>query len=162
VTTSYKTGSALLKLTRTGDRISVEEVYFLGPQEFENHHGGVILVGDHIYGGDGQNDGTPTCVNFLSGEIVWKEHAWKRQANAQGSAAVVYADGHLVFRYQRDALVVWIEATPDEFRVKGAFTAAVDNGNAWAHPVIHDGKLYLRANDVLMCYDISRRTVSGE
>ena len=50
-----------------------------------------------------------------------------------------------------------IEATPDEFRVKGTFKAAVDDGPAWAHPVIHDGKLYLRTNDVLMCYDVKPR-----
>ncbi|NQT40616.1 MAG: PQQ-like beta-propeller repeat protein, partial [Planctomycetes bacterium] len=43
VTTSYKTGSALLKLSRSGSKFDVEEVYWLGPNQFENHHGGVIL-----------------------------------------------------------------------------------------------------------------------
>jgi outer membrane protein assembly factor BamB len=156
VTTSYKTGSALLKLTRNGERFDVAEVYFNGPREFENHHGGVVLVGDYIYGGDGQNDGTPACLDFMTGEIKWKEEAWKRQARARGSAAVLYAEGHLLFRYQSGALVALIEATPDEFRVKGTFQAAVDDGNAWAHPVIDDGKLFLRANDTLMCYDMRR------
>ena len=87
---------------------------------------------------------------------MWKSEGWKRQAGASGSAAVVYADGQLIFRYQAKALVAMIEAAPDEFRVKGLFNAAVDNGRAWAHPVIHDGKLLLRANDVLMCYDLRR------
>ena len=156
VTTSYKTGSALLELTRDGDRFKAEEVYFLGPEEFENHHGGVVLVGDHVYGGDGQNNGTPVCLNFMTGKIAWKEEAWKRQVEASGSAAVVYADGQLYFRYQKGAVVALIEATPQGFRSNGVFKAAVDNGNAWAHPVIHEGKLLLRANDVLMCYDLRR------
>ena len=103
VTTSYKTGSALLKLTRNGDVFDVEEVYFLTPKEFENHHGGVVLVGDYLYGGDGQNDGTPVCLEFLTGKIMWKAEKWKREARAQRSAAVLYADGDLYFRYERGA-----------------------------------------------------------
>ena len=156
VTTSYKTGSALLKLTRKGRQFKAEEVYFLGPEKFENHHGGVVLVGDYLYGGDGQANGTPTCLDFLTGEIMWKEEAWKRQAKASGSAAIVYADGRLCFRYQKSAVVAFIEATPEGFHEKGTFKAAVDNGNAWAHPVIYNGKLFLRANDTLMCYDLKR------
>ncbi len=153
VTTSYKTGSALLKVARRDHAFEVEEIYFLGPGDFENHHGGVVLVGDCIYGGDGQNSGVPACLDFLTGKIKWKADAWTRSARAGGSAAVLYADGNLIFRYERKAFVAVIEAKPDTFRVKGTFRAAFDEGNAWAHPVIHDGKLYLRTNDVLMCYD---------
>ncbi len=78
VTTSYKTGSALLKLSRNGTEFDVQEVYFLDPKTFENHHGGVVLVGDCLYGGDGQNSGVPVCLDFLSGEIKWKEREWTR------------------------------------------------------------------------------------
>lgn len=155
VTTSYQTGCALLKLTRQGDACDASEVYFLGPRDFENHHGGVVLVGDHVYGGDGRNNGTPVCLDFETGKIAWKERDWQRKARARGSAAVLYADGHLWWRYERDALVALIEANPNQFRFKGMFTAAVDDGPAWSHPVIHDGKLYLRAHDTLMCYDVS-------
>ncbi len=155
VTTSYNTGCALVKLTRDGDRFNADEVYFRPAREFANHHGGVVLVGDYIYGGDGQNKGTPVCLDFMTGDIKWKALDWTRKARANGSAAVLYADGNLWFRYQRDALVALIEATPDEFRVKGTFKAAVDDGPAWAHPVIHDGKLYLRTHDTLMCYDVT-------
>ena len=157
VTTSYKTGSALLKLTKTGDQFNAEEVYFIGPKEFENHHGGVVLLGDCIYGGDGQNDGTPVCLDFLTGKVKWKARDWKRKAKAGGSAAVLAADGNLWFRYEKDARVALIEVTPDEFRIKGTFKAAVGDGPSWAHPVIHEGKLYLRANDVLMCYDVKQK-----
>ena len=150
VTTSYKTGSALLKLTRNGEQMDVEEVYFLEPGEFENHHGGVVLAGDHVYGGSGQNNGVPVCLEFDTGKIAWKEEPAGKQ-----SAAIVYADGHLVFRYQ-DGLVALVEATPDEYRLKGTFRTAVKNGNSWPHPVIHDGRLYLRDQDALMCYDLRR------
>ncbi len=65
---------------------------------------------------------------------------------------MLFADGNLIFRYERNALVAVFAATPDEFRVKGVFRTAFEQGKAWSHPVIHDGKLYLRTNDVLMCY----------
>ena len=148
VTTSYKTGSALLKLVRDGEGMKAEEVYFVGPDVFENHHGGVILVGDHIYGGDGQNNGAPVCLEFLTGKI-----AWKAPAPAGGSAATLFADGNLIFRYDK-GLVCLIEAGPKAFKIKGKFMPPKGGGPAWAHPVIHDGKLYLRHHDLLMCYDV--------
>lgn len=152
VTTSYKTGSALLKIVKDGDAFKAEEVYFLAPndkpKDFENHHGGVVLVGDGIYGGDGQTAGKPTCLDFMTGKIHWK-----KSSPGKGSAAVLYADGNLIFRYE-DGLVALIAATPKEFQVKSTFKAAVVNDKAWQYPVISNGKLYLRANDTLMCYDV--------
>jgi outer membrane protein assembly factor BamB len=147
-TTSYQTGCALLHIQRDGDRFTAEEVYFLGPRDFENHHGGVILLGDYVYGGDGQNNGKPTCLKLATGEIMWKE-----RGPAAGSAAIVYADGHLIFRYDRGPLAL-IEATPEELRIKGRFDPVKGSGPAWAHPVIHQGRLYLRHGDLLACYDL--------
>ena len=149
VTTSYKTGSALLRISRNGEAWNAEEVYFLGPKDFENHHGGVVLVGDHVYGGDGQNKGVPVCLEFETGKICWKP-----EAPGKGSAAVLYADGHLIFRYQEEGLIALIEAKPDEYHLKSTFKPLTGSGPAWAHPVIHDGKLYLRHNDLLACYDL--------
>jgi outer membrane protein assembly factor BamB len=148
-TTSYKTGSALLHIMREGDDFRAEETYFLSPKEFENHHGGVILLGDYLYGGNGQNKGGPTCLNFATGQIAWKP----RQAPAYGSAAVLYADGHFIFRYDRGPVAL-IEATPTQYRLKSVFTPAQGSGPAWAHPVIHAGKLYLRHDALLLCYDL--------
>lgn len=148
VTTSYETGSALLRIVRDGEKFRAEEVWFNGPKQFENHHGGVVLVGDYLYGGSGRNRGVPVCLEFLTGQVMW-------QADPPGgrSAAVLYADGHLIFRYE-DGLVAWIEATPEAFRLKGKFMAPVRKGPSWPHPVIHDGKLYLRSHDTLMCFDL--------
>ena len=49
-----------------------------------------------------------------------------------------------------------IEATPKEYRLKGTFRIASHNGSSWPHPVIAGGKLYLRDQDELHCYDISK------
>lgn len=147
-TTSYKTGCALLHIQRKGDRFHAEEVYFLGPQDFENHHGGVVLVGDHLYGGNGQNRGGPTCLDFLTGKI-----AWQPDPPARGSAAVLCADDLLVFRYDRGSVFL-IAASPNEFRILSQFDPPKGEGPAWAHPALNDGRLYLRHGDLLLCYDL--------
>ena len=124
---------------------------FNGPKTFENHHGGVVLVGDYLYGGSGQNRGVPTCLEFMTGKV-----AWKAKAPGRGSAAVLYADGQLYFRYQSQGLVALIEANPKAFKLNGMFKPPVHHGPAWPHPVINDGKLYLRDRTTLWCYDVRR------
>ena len=144
----YDTGSAVLKVTRQGDRFNVEEVCFLGPKQFQNHHGGFVLVGDYIYGGHGHNAGALTCIEFLTGKIMWQA-----EPLGKGSASVLYADGKLYVRYE-NALVALVDASPKGLQIKGTFKTPTERMPNRTHPVIHDGKLYLRAHDVLMCFDI--------
>jgi outer membrane protein assembly factor BamB len=152
--TGYGTGAALLKIVRDGDALKAEEVYFLNARDMQNHHGGMVLFGDHIYCGNGHNKGFPLCINLLTGEQAWNGG----RGPGGGSAAVLLADGHLYFRYE-DGTMALIEATPDEYRLKGEFkvaTAASKNRN-WQHPVIVDGLLYIRDQNTLMCYDIRKQ-----
>ncbi|MHC4705200.1 MAG: polyvinylalcohol dehydrogenase, partial [Planctomycetota bacterium] len=79
---------------------------------------------------------------------------WKKEPIGKRSAALVYADGHVYWRYEK-GLMALVEANPREFKVKGTFDIPSKTGPNWPHPVILDGKLYLRENDVLLCYDIS-------
>ncbi len=149
--TSYFTGSALLKLTAAGGGVYAKEVYFLDDKVFQNHHGGFVRVGDYIYGGHDFNKGKPTCIEIKTGRIMWRE-----DQPGKGSAAVLYADGHLYFRYQDDVLAL-IEANPDSYNLKSAFKLPNHPGMTdpgWAHPVIVDGRLYVRHADVLLAYDI--------
>jgi outer membrane protein assembly factor BamB len=150
--TSYKTGACLLELKKQGDTIVPEEKYFLEGQVFNNHHGGMILLDGHVFAGHQQNEGYPTCINLMSGEIVW---GGKLRGPGKGSAALLLIDGHLIFRYQ-DGTVALIEATPTEYKLKGTFTPDYQQGNSWSHPVVVNGKLYLREQDKLMCYQVGR------
>jgi outer membrane protein assembly factor BamB len=147
-TTAYSTGAALLKIVRNSDGFEAKEVYFISPEDFQNHHGGVVLVGDYIYAGHGLSRGDPACVEFGTGKVVWKQ-----RSPSTGSAAVLYADGNLIFRYDRGEVLL-VEATPEKFRIKGRFKPLRGKGPAWSHPVIHNGRLYLRHGDVLSCYDV--------
>lgn len=142
-------GTALVKLVKAGDGVKAEEVYYLKAGELQNHHGGMILLGDHVYMGHGHNNGFPTCVELMTGKVVWG----KERGPGSGSAAIVMADGHLYFRYE-DAVMALIEATPKGYNLKSSFTLASKNGKSWPHPVIHNGKLYLRDQDTLLCYHV--------
>ena len=152
VANGYNAGSALLRLEPDGEGgIDVHEVYFLRGNRFQNHHGGMVLVGDHIFGGHGSNNGLPTCLELETGRIIWK-----RRGPGVGSAAVLYADDHLYFRYQ-NGLVALIEANPESYRLKGTFQLPGTGGDSWAHPVVANGWLYLREQDHLWVYDVTDR-----
>lgn len=145
----YGTGAALLEIKKDGDKLAAEEKYFLDAKTLQNHHGGVILLGKYLFCGHGHNKGFPICVEMATGDIAWGPE----RGEGSGSAAVSYADGHLYFRYQ-DGTMALIEADPNEYRLKGKFKIGILNGKSWAHPVIADGKLYLRDQDELIVYDI--------
>ena len=151
--TGYGTGAALLKIVRDGDGLRAEEQYFLDSKTFQNHHGGMVLVDDYIYCGHGHNKGFPMCLELETGKVMWDSV----RGPGSGSAAVVYADGHLYFRYENGVMAL-IEATPKEYRLQGDFEIAAVHGKSWPHPVIHEGRLYLRDQQSLMCYDIRAKS----
>ena len=149
--TAYGSGGALLKLTASGDNVDAKEVYFLDANTFQNHHGGFVRVGDYIYGGHGHGKGKPTCIEIKTGKVMWQE-----DQPGGGSASVFYADGHLYFRYENDVLVL-IEANPERYNLKSTFKLPSRDGMSgpgWAHPIISDGRLYIRHADVLLVYDV--------
>ncbi|GIX03271.1 MAG: polyvinyl alcohol dehydrogenase [Planctomycetaceae bacterium] len=154
VSTGYKDGgSALLKIQRDQDHFNAEEVYYHPADELQNHHGQMVMVGDYIYMGHGHNRGFPVCVEWKTGKVMWNAARESRNIG-DGSAAITFVDGHLIFRYQSGPVAL-IEATPEEFRFKGAFTPVSVEGMAWSHPVVVAGKLYLRDQNTLMIYDVS-------
>lgn len=153
--TGYRTGSALLKLSRAGDGVQAQEVYFLDAKTLQNHHGGLVLIGEHVYGGHGHNRGYPICVEMATGKVVWGGEGVEPNHGGTGSAAVTAADGHLYFRYQNGRMVL-IEATPQGYQMKGAFSIPGVNHPSWSHPVVAGGKLYLREQDNLYVYDLKR------
>ena len=145
-------GTALLKITKDGSELKAVEEYYYAAKEMQNHHGGMLLVGDHVYMGHGHNNGFPLCVELKTGKDAWREG----RGPGGGSAAIAYADGHLYFRYQ-DAVMALIEANPNEYKLKGKFKIATKHGESWPHPVIAGGKLYLRDQDSLLCYDVKKK-----
>lgn len=155
VSTGYQTGSALVQLKRDGQGVAASEAYFLPSKTFQNHHGGFVLVGDHVYGGHGHNRGMPICVEMATGKKVWGGEGATITNGGTGSAAVTAADGRLYFRYQNGRMVL-IEATPAGYQEKGAFQIPGVEQPSWSHPVVAGGRLYLREQDKLYVYDVRK------
>jgi hypothetical protein len=148
--TGYGAGAALIKISRAGKSVKPEEVYFLSGDKFQNHHGGFVLDGDYIYAGHGHNEGFPTCLEWKTGKIRW---GGKLRGAGSGSAAVTQVGNQLIFRYQNGTLAL-IDANPSGYKLRGTLDPDYQEGESWSHPVVVDGKLYLREQDKLMCYDL--------
>ena len=145
-------GAALLKMTAAGSGVTVEEIKYYKSGELQNHHGGMVVVGGTIYFGHGHNQGFPAAVDFATGEILWKET--KPTSGGQGSAAAVAADGMVVLRYQ-NGVVAMFKANPKEFEAVSSFKIPEPSKQpSWPHPAIANGKLYLRDQDKLHCFDL--------
>jgi len=154
----YGTGSALVKIVRGEEGFEAEEIYFLDAKTMQNHHGGLILHDGTVFTGTGHNKGFPIAVDFMTGKV-----AWGPVENAgRNSAAITYADGRIYFRYQ-DGRMILIEATPREYLEHGTFMIPDVEKESWSHPVVADGKLYLREQDHLYCYDVKapRQAAAG-
>ena len=150
--TSYDTGSVMVELAADAQGgVTATQRYFIPPNRFQSHHGGMVLVGDYLYGGHGQSNGFPVCLELATGKSMWSP---VRNAGT-GSAAVVAADGKLYFRYQ-NGMVVLIDATPAGYKESGSFQIPNPFHLSWPHPVIAGGRLYLREQDALHAYNIKR------
>lgn len=147
---AYESGAAQVRLVAADDGVRADEVYFIQPKDFQNHHGGVVLVGDYLYGGNGQQNGFPTCIEWKAGRIVW---GGKQRGPGSGSAAVTYADNRIYFRFE-DGTMALIGATPEEYKVYGTFAIPGVSSPSWSYPVVADGKVYLREQDSLLCYKV--------
>ena len=144
LTSAYGTGCALLSLTRAGDEVEAEEIYF--NSDMQNHHGGVVLVDGYIYG---FSKSILTCLNFETGERMWRHRS-------VGKGSLTYADGHLYLLGENHVMGL-AEATPDGYRETGRFRLEKQDLPSWAHPVVSGGRLYIRSQGRLSCYNIRSR-----
>src|SRR5690606_6132072 len=125
-------------------------------KDMTSKHHGMVLVGDHLYG---YSDGKGwICLDWKTGETVWRERG------ALGKGSIAYADGMLYCLGEDDGDVVLVEASPEnKWNEKGRFTLEpqteqrADSGRIWVHPVIADGKLYLRDQELLFSFDIKQK-----
>ena len=144
----YKRGGALLRQVPGGTGgVAMKEVYGL-KKELANKHGGIVLVGDHLYG-DSDDAGIPFCAELMTGNVVWK-----KRGSGKGSATVVAADGHLYVRFA-DGTLALAKADPADYVEVATFKIpGSDARPSWSHSVILDGRLYLREQDKILCYDL--------
>ena len=140
-TSAYGTGCGQLAITKQGDGLATQEMYF--SRDMMNHHGGVVLVNGKVYG---YSNNILTCLDWATGKLVWRDRS-------VGKGSVTYADG-MLYLLGEDHVMGLAEATPDGYRERGRFSIEDQGRPSWAHPVVCGGKLYIRNQSTLNCYDI--------
>lgn len=150
-TAGYKRGGALLKQAPAGGgEVKVEEIYPIN-KDLANKHGGVVLVGDYLYG-DSDDAGIPFCAELMTGQIKWKG-----RISGRSSAAFATADGCL-YIHSADGTMCLVKANPEALQEVGTFHVPSGGDRpGWMHPVIFDGKLWVREQDRIFCYDVSAK-----
>ena len=145
---AYGTGGGAVKLTKKDDgSIEATEVYFTN--RMQNHHGGMVVTGGALFGANGGNGGgMMTCIDFQTGDLLWRDREGPK-------GALLLADGRIYLRGE-DGEVLLIEPSRDGLVEKGRFDQPDRSSSpAWAHPVVANGKLYIRDQDLLFCYDVT-------
>ncbi|QJX00381.1 PQQ-binding-like beta-propeller repeat protein [Frigoriglobus tundricola] len=155
-TSGYGAGCELFKLSSKDDTTAAEKVYSLN-KLVANHHGGVVRIGDHIYGHTDSGNRW-VCVEYKSEAA---DPVWESKELDKGS--LIVADGRLYCYGQSKGTCVLVEASPKGWKESGRFEIPEKSqsprrqGAIWAHPVVANGKLFLRDHELLFCYDIAAK-----
>ncbi len=149
VTSGYGIGSNLFEIEHAGGIFKASQVY--ARKSIANQHGGALQVGDYVYGYCDREKGW-VCQELATGDVKWAEKG------SVGKGALTYADGFLYLRSEDNKKVALVEASPNGYEEMGLFTQP-DSGKpkTWPHPVVASKKLYLRDQDILLCYDVKAR-----
>ena len=144
VTSGYGVGGSCVELKKAGDKFEVTELW--NNKDLDNHHGGVIRIGPNVYGHSDSKGWV--CQEIATGKILWQEKRF-------GKGSIAYADNRFVLRSEDKGTLALIEANPEAYKEHGRFEQPNrSREKAWAHPVISNGKLYVRDEDHLLCYDV--------
>ncbi len=149
---AYGTGGGLVKLAKDASGgITAEEVWFT--RRMQNHHGGMIVHDGYLYGANGGNEGgNLICIDFKTGEVMWDGRELPRGVAPKGS--IVLGDGRLYYRHESGTMTL-VELNPERYIERGRFEQPDRSRSpAWSHPVLANGKLYLRDQDLLLSYDV--------
>ncbi len=136
-------GSVKLKLSSDGSQIEpVWEIREINPM-----HGGAVIVDDHIYAAVYVGRRW-YCMDRETGEPVWSSRDIDR-------GVVIYADGKLYYYTERGELAL---SKPDPGRMEIISRTSINHigtGLHFSHPVIREGRLYVRRGDAMVVFDIS-------
>ncbi len=159
-TAGYGAGCDLLEIGGKADKFEAKQLYDKKIQKkMDNKHGGVVLVGDYVYG---YSDGPGwICQNLKSGEVKWDNKV------KVDKGSLTYADGLLYCYAESSGTASLVEANPEAMNLKSKFKSPRETklprqaGGIWTHPVVANGCLYLRDQDLIFCYDVRAHTTAA-
>ncbi len=142
----YKKGGICLKLSVSGKRVKATEVW--RTMDVRTQYGGYVIHDGYIYGNDMYKW---SCLELKTGKLMWK-------ATSVRKGAISYADGMLYLYGIDKGHTVLAPASPQGLEPTGEFKIIHKKGPPGrAHPVICDGRLYLRFPTSIYCFDIKAK-----
>jgi outer membrane protein assembly factor BamB len=159
VTAGYNAGCAAIQLTKNGDKFDAELIY--NNKNMVNHHGGVVLMNDHIYGFSDPHGWT--CQSLKTGEQLWTTGRTGEEVGI-GKGAILGVNNRLLLLEERRGLMVVAEASPNgwkeigrmELPERSTIETQSNINMVWAHPVIADGRIFIRDQDLLFAFDLTK------
>jgi outer membrane protein assembly factor BamB len=150
-------GTEVLEIAKAGAGFMATPVFPNIIKTLNNHHGGTVLVKGYVYGG---NDGRGwVCLDFTKGRTTWSSR------EDLGYGPICYVDGVLVLQSQDNDNVVIADADPKKFTKLGGWNmpetsklrgtgTPLASAKFWSPPVVAAGKLFLRDQNLLFCYEL--------
>jgi hypothetical protein len=146
-TSGYDPPTAAIQLhAENNGGFRVEELY--STQKLRTSYGGQVLLDGHLFGSIGDGLG---CFEMKGDNLLWTERG-------PGKGSVLWADGRLYYRNERNGSMTLISPNSKEYVEEGRFEQPErSKHSAWAHPIIANGRLYLRDQELLFCYDVKAK-----
>ena len=137
----YGKGGVCLKLKTSGGKLDADQAWTT--RDMVTHHGGYVIHEGHIYG---NHSGGWACLDLKTGEKKWSERG-------VGKGSLCWADGMLFLFGESGGKAGLATCSPSGMEMKGTFSVE-GSGPSWAHPVVIGGRLYLRYDKNLYCFDV--------
>jgi outer membrane protein assembly factor BamB len=151
ISSAYQKGCALLRAEAKGDEVRFVQVYARLGRAFQNHHSTSVYKNHHLFGFDGMIGGARLkCVDFNTGKV---KEDWEATGMALGSGTILLADKYMIIQTEGGDLCL-AEANPEEFHLVTRMKKVLSGNNNWATPALADGRLYLRDEQKVLCYDV--------
>ncbi len=137
----YGQGGVKLKLSADGNSVSKE--WFL--QDLDSRMGGIVLIDGVLYG-SGDKYRSWKAVDWKTGEI-------KYESEEISKGVVIAADG-MLFCYGDRGEIALVKVDPTKFVVSGKANVELGTAQHWAHPVLNQGRFFIRHGQSLIAYKV--------
>lgn len=139
----YNKGGICLKVRQTGGKWTFEEAWTT--RDFACHPGNYVVANGCVYG---KGKGALVCADLKTGATKWQERG--------GAGQVTWADNMLYSLADSGGKLTLFDPAAEGNHVKGSIQVA-GTGNSWSHPVVINGRLYVRYDTNLYCYDVKAK-----
>ena len=137
-------GNGAVKLELSADGKRFKEIW--RNSQIQNVFSGFVKINNYIFSPDRSQK--LKCLDIQNGQVV--------DSLRMNKGAIIFADQQL-YCYADNGEVYLIKLTGTKMEIAGKFKCNKGTKEHFAHPVIHNGVLYIRHGKALLAYDIKQK-----